>query len=241
MKRYLLIIIYLLTSWAVSAQKDSLHNKKFYFSIGADIGFATPEGNLASGTWGQVAPGSSGLFYLAANAMNGIHYDIYGSVRFKNGGVMFQYGGNAFPYNQSSNYSTSAIGYGNIPLENGTFIFEEYEAGPFLSIDLETINLEFKLLFGSTVNNNFPTLSDATTNANPRVEMFQNGEGFCYDIGAKVKLIVLHNRLGVSLGIDYAGTDMTYLWYLGTMNQRGGTIQMSIGILQISAGLYLEL
>jgi len=202
------------------------------FTFGVDGGIAMPAGNFGS------TDNSNGT--INGFAKSGFHYDIYAGVRLISClGIMAQYGAN------NNSFNTAAINTppGGSASASGGYTTSEYLVGPYLSFKLIKIKIEVKLLAGE-VTNKYPTLS-FDSYGNSVSDAFQNGSGFGYCAGAKIKYMVAGGMLGIGLGLNYVGSDMNYSGWSQTSVSGGttqyGSFKTSVGLIEATLGLSLDI
>ncbi len=153
---------------------------------------------------------------------------------------MAQYGRNSNSYNTSNLTSGSSA--------SGGYTSAEYLIGPFISFKIAKIKIEAKLL-GGMLTSNYPTLTIQNYGYST-IDAFENGKGFGYCAGAKVKYMLFDGLLGVGIGFNYVSSDITYsnwtqtysgTYPLGFQPTLNGSTKMSLGLVQLTAGLSLDI
>jgi hypothetical protein len=222
MKRYMLIAAALIASYNMNAQ----------FTAGIDGGLSIPASDYGSKS--LPSPNSTSI---DGYAKVGTCFDGYVGFKFiPLIGGMFQYGVNTNSNNISSQ-NTSSTTY----TTGGSNKITEYLIGPFFSIKLIKIKIEAKLLAG-LVSNNYPTLTQNTTLygvSESVTNSFTTGNSFGYCAGAKIKYMTA-KILGVGLGLDYVGSDANFKG-TNSLNSQSTNYKMSVGVLQATIGVSLDL
>ncbi len=231
MKKCVLITAILLVALATNAQVNDIPIIGNKFTFGVDAGLSLPSSDYGTANAGI----SNTENALTGSAKSGFYYDLYGGFKFsKLFGVMVQYGGNSNSFNTSNLGSSSSA--------SGGYTVAEYLVGPYLSITLVKIKIEAKLL-GGMVTSNYPTLSFSSYGTSV-VDAFQNGSGFGYCAGAKVKYMLLGGALGIGVGLNYVSSDVKYSGWTETVNGKetsNGPVKMNIGLVQPTVGLSLDI
>jgi len=236
MKKYILIAATVIMAFAAKAQVNNLPLIGNKFTFGIDGGLAIPSSDYGSTSTSSSSSNANGF------AKMGFCYDAYAGFKFsKLIGAMVQYGASMNSFNTSdlgSNYSSS-----------GGYTVTSYLVGPYMSITLLKIKIEAKLL-GGLVSSNYPTLTESTSFAGVSssvVSSFSTGSSFGYCAGAKIKYMMIGGMLGIGLGLDYLGSDVSFK---GTNTETVPGLppsttstnpKMSIGILQATLGLSLDI
>lgn len=235
MNKYFFIIFTIAISFNSNGQENSVYVQNNKFILGFDGGIAIPNGDFFSRQTSQVGLTNNGEIGLSGSAENGFGYDAYGGFRFsKFFGIMVQYGTN---YNS---FNTSDLG--NSSSASGGYHVVEYLGGPYLSIIFGKIIIEGKLL-GGKLTINYPSLT-IINNINSIIDIFQNGSGFGYYAGAKIKYMLLRGKLGIGVGVNYLGSDVEYpswtqYYYshsIYSFQSPQGSIKMSVDIIQFTLG-----
>jgi len=235
MKKYIFIAAVLLTALAANAQVNSIPIIGNRFTFGIDAGLSLPSSDYATANSGVANTENA----LSGSAKTGFYYDIYGGFKFsKFIGIMVQYGAN------SNSFNTSNLGSGSSA--SGGYTVAEYLVGPYLSITLVKIKIEAKLL-GGMVTSNYPTLTIDNASGSV-VDAFQNGSGFGYCAGVKIKYMMLGGMLGIGVGLNYVSSDVSYSGWTSTVSGGGttqsqseGKVKMNIGLVQPTLGLSLDI
>jgi hypothetical protein len=222
MKRHILTAVILIAAYAANAQ----------FTAGLDGGLSVPASDY--GSKGVPTPNNTSI---DGYAKVGACFDGYVGFKFiPLIGAMFQYGVNTNSNNISSQ-NTSTTTY----TSGGSNKITEYLIGPFFSIKLIKIKIEAKLLAG-LVSNTYPSLTENTTFngvSTSVVNSFTTGNSFGYCAGAKIKYMMA-SVLGIGLGLDYVGSDANFKG-TNSLNSESTNYKMSVGVLQATLGLSLDL
>jgi hypothetical protein len=221
MKKYLIALSALFASYTMSAQ----------FTIGIDGGLSIPSGDYGSSS----ASASSSGGTINGYAKLGSCFDGYVGFKFIPViGVMAQYGMN------NNSYDVGKLNSSGVTVTtSGGDRITEYLIGPYLSIKLAKIKIEAKLL-GGLVTNNYPTLTFDNAAGSVK-DAFQNGSGFGYCAGAKIKYMIAP-IFGIGLGIDYVGSDVSFTGVSNVNSQTfSNSYKMSVGVFQATLGLSIDL
>lgn len=232
MKKYILTASIIVLSLMVQAQANDIPVIGNLFTFGIDGGLSMPSGDFSTVNSG-ITNTENGI---NGSAKTGYYYDLYAGFKFSRLiGIMAEYGGNV------NSYNTSNLGSGSS--ESGGYTVAEYLVGPYLCISLVKIKIEAKALAGM-LTSNYPTLS-FDSYGNSVVDAFQNGSGFGYCLGAKVKYMLIGGMLGVGVGLNYVSSDIKYDGWTETMpngsTTSNGSIKMKIGLVQPTIGLSLDI
>lgn len=220
MKRYMLIAAALIASYTMNAQ----------FTAGIDGGLSVPASDYGSKS--LPSPNSTSI---DGYAKVGSCFDGYVGFKFiPLIGGMFQYGVNTNSNNISSQNTTTTT-----YTSGGSNKITEYLIGPFFSIKLIKIKIEAKLLAG-LVANNYPVVTENFSGiSTPIVNSFTTGNSFGYCAGAKIKYMTA-KIIGVGLGLDYVGSDANFKG-TNSLNSQSTNYKMSVGVLQATIGVSLDL
>jgi len=237
MRKCILIASILIMGFGAKAQVNDIPLIGNKFTFGINAGLSLPIGDFAA-DYAPTHYGSTGTLNGAANA--GFHYDIYGGFKYsKLIGIMFQYGAN----NNSINNSGITTDPGGVASSSGGYTSMEYLGGFYISIKFIKIKIEAKFL-GGLVSCNYPTLTVKEYGLSI-IEAFQNGSGFGYCGGLKIKYMMIGELLGVGLGVNYMGSAVKYPGWtddiVGLQTLSNSSVKMSIGILQATLGLSLDI
>lgn len=245
MKKFILIVSVLTTSVIMNAQVNSLPIIGNKFTFGIDGGLALPGSDYSATGSLNSSSGST----IDGFAKMGYCYNAYAGFKFsKLIGAMVLYGANSNSFNTSDLSSGSSA--------SGGYTVSEYLIGPYMSITLVKIKIEVKLL-GGMVSSNYPTISQNSTFngiTSSVVNSFSTGNAFGYCAGAKIKYMMIGGMLGIGVGLNYIGSDVsfkgTYTSETSSVNigsNMFGTTsssvnnKMSISILQPTIGLSLDI
>jgi hypothetical protein len=236
MKKYILIVFTLIVAFAAKAQVNDIPLIGNKFTFGIDGGLAIPSSDYGSTSASSSSSNANGF------AKMGFCYDAYAGFKFsKIIGIMVQYGASMNSFNTSDLSSNTT--------ESGNYTVSEYLIGPYMSVTLVKIKIEAKLM-GGLVSSNYPTISSSSSFGgitSSVVSSFSNGNSFGYCAGAKIKYMMIGGMLGIGLGLDYVGSDVSFKGVTNTettgmpSSSTSTNPKMSIGILQATLGLSLDI
>lgn len=247
MRKSILIVSALIASCIANAQESSLPVIGNKLTFGIDVGLALP---------GSDYGGTNASPYMASNnsgssidgyAKSGTCFDAYAGYRLgKVIGIMAQYGIN------KNSYNTSALNnQAGTASTSGGYTIGEYLAGPYLTMTLVKVKIEAKLLAG-LVSANYPggtfTYNGLLNSYGESIATaYQNGNGFGYCAGIKVKYILMGGLLNIGIGVNYVGSDISYdgvSTLKGVSSSPQSTVisnKMAISIVQPTIGVSLDI
>jgi hypothetical protein len=237
--KYFLLSAALFLAFISNAQVNKIAVTGNKFDFGIDVGFSLPASDFASSS----LPAYSSNNVIDGYAKTGFCYDLHASYKFsKYIGIMVLYGNNINPINTSE--LTTSMGASSSA--SGEYTVAEYLVGPYFSLTLVKIKIEAKLL-GGIVTSNYPTLTFDNA-AGSVIDAFQNGSGFGYLAGAKIKYMMIGGMFGIGIGVNYVSSGVSYSGWTSTLSgagtsqaQSNGSIKMNIGLVQVMLGLSLDI
>ncbi len=233
-------------------------NKDNKFSIGLAAGITIPLGGFAA------SGAASDSMHVNGSAQTGIHFNAtVGYKIYKVIGAMVMVGGNINSCNPPTVY-ISGLSY--TPVPSGPFYVGQYMAGPYVSIPIgKKFFIEARALAG-LMTSSFPDIKASLSVSGllgisaSKDTKYKSGNafGYCGGVGAKY---MLGNHFGIMLNVAYSGSNMKYPSYtvhtletsssilsifsssvptipsINTTTTHNGPIHMSIGMINISAGV----
>ena len=214
-----LVLVFLIAVFTANAQVNRTPVIGDRVTIGVDGGVILPSSQFTASNFATISNTSK----IGAYPIDGYHYDAYLGVKFSHVfGIMAQYG------------------------ENTGFVSAEYFAGPYLSVKVLKIRLEAKVLAG-LITSNYATFS-TNTGTGYILDAYQNGSGFGYCAGAKIKYTLFGGVLGIGAGLNYLSSDIKYAGWTQTISSENvtqalsnGSVKMSSGLVQATIGLSIDI
>lgn len=244
MRKSILIVFAVVTSYIANAQVNDLPVIGNKFTFGLDAGLALPGSDYGATS---ASPDNNSGNGIDGYAKSGTCLDAYAGIRFgKVIGIMAQYGINKNSYNASALNNEAGTASAS-----GGYTIGEYLAGPYLTMTLVKVKIEAKLLAG-LVSANYPNTTFTyngflNTYGQSVVSAYQSGNGFGYCAGIKVKYILMEGLLNIGIGVNYVGSDISYKG-VSTLESGNVPIQstvisnkMAISIIQPTIGVSLDI